>query len=351
MTSNELSSKSKWTQREIDYLKLNWGNLKPCELAATLNRTEASINKKASRLGFAVKLVDWSKEEVDYLTEHWETLPRSVLAKSLNRTERAVVTKAQKIGLKFPESNHWSKKDIEYLKEAFGNLSCSVLASSLCRSEESVKKKAQQLRLEPKHARFWNQEDTEYLIEHWGKSEFHTLKKRLKRSSGAIKRKAGELNLGSAVSAMGEFLTLHYISQSIGVKRDTILNWGESYGLPIELHNLNKRPTSMVRTDDLMVWLESNQDKWSAYKMEPLSFVPEPQWLKAKIRRDKTMVHTKERRSWSPLEDARLKFFYLQGLTHKEISSKLENRTPAAVTKRLAKINVWDTSTKKHQTK
>lgn len=249
------------------------------------------------------------------------------------------------------QSIRWTNEEIEFLKANWGIMKLPVLAEKLNRTEAALRKKARRLELSEKYINNWSQEDINYLIEHWGGTEFRTLRKRLKRTHYAIKKKAYELNLGPAVSAMGEFLTVYRISQAIGVKRETVLNWGNSYGLPVEVRSLNKKPTYMVQYDELMIWLEENQDKWNASKMESYALGIEPEWLKEKSKRDKVIPHKVDKRFWTPEEDAQIRCLYLSGLTTREIAFKLKNRTPKAVEKRLTRINLWDTNIKKSPTK
>ena len=67
---------NKWTENEIEYLKLNYYNLGPTECGKILNRSRGSVNKKAKDLNLTysgVKL-KYSKEKLEPIIKNSKTI-------------------------------------------------------------------------------------------------------------------------------------------------------------------------------------------------------------------------------------------------------------------------------------
>ena len=95
--------KMEWKEREIEYLKENWGKKKTQEIAEDLGRTYQSIYNKARKLGLGSNRAHhhrpWTEEEEEFLAENWGMFSMEHIAKKLNRTPHAIQIRAVKLGL------------------------------------------------------------------------------------------------------------------------------------------------------------------------------------------------------------------------------------------------------------
>ena len=108
-----------WSKEEKDYLCKNWGILSIEELADNLDRSVSGVKYH----GYAVlklknthggKTQRWTKKECDYLKENWGKLKLSSISKKLNRTENAILHMAYT--LKLGEQVNWyTCKEIEQM--------------------------------------------------------------------------------------------------------------------------------------------------------------------------------------------------------------------------------------------
>ena len=93
----------KWTYKEVEYLKENWGKKKTQEIAEELGRTYYSIYNKARKLGLGSNRAHhhrpWTEEEEEFLAENWGMFSMEHIAKKLNRTPHAIQIRAVKLGL------------------------------------------------------------------------------------------------------------------------------------------------------------------------------------------------------------------------------------------------------------
>lgn len=142
----------KWTDDELEYLKVNVKTKSTQEIADELNRTPSAISKKRMQLGLEASNIiynksdrDWSTEELLYLKENIENKSYEEIAEHLNRTVKAVMVKATKSNLINRNSN-WSKGEEQILIDNI-DLPIYALIFILERSEKSILHRASQLGL------------------------------------------------------------------------------------------------------------------------------------------------------------------------------------------------------------
>lgn len=92
----------RWTQQQIQYLKDNYGKITVTEIGKALDRTDYSVQWKASQLKL-YRTRPWAKLEEDYVKEYYESSKTRDIAKQLDRSVLAVTCRANKLGIYKPE--------------------------------------------------------------------------------------------------------------------------------------------------------------------------------------------------------------------------------------------------------
>lgn len=96
-----LPTSNKWTEEEIETLKLLSDKYHYSEIATIMNKTENAIYIKAKRLGITL-IQDrrkWTKEEETLLSDLWGTKSIETIAKTMKRTVFSLKVKAVRMGL------------------------------------------------------------------------------------------------------------------------------------------------------------------------------------------------------------------------------------------------------------
>ena len=97
----ELPTSNKWTDEQIEQLKLLAENYHYKEIAKIMNRSENAIYLKARKLG--IILIQngrkWTKEEEEILQDEWGNRRVELIAKKMKRTVFALKVKAIRMGL------------------------------------------------------------------------------------------------------------------------------------------------------------------------------------------------------------------------------------------------------------
>lgn len=179
------------------------------------------------------------------------------------------------------------------------------------------------------HGNVWTFEEKQILKEQYGSVDIMTLVQKLKRSENAINRMAYSLGLGAIDNS--EFICAQHVAEMFGLKNHTsiIRGWVGKHGLKakrIGYKKDSKRKFVMIAQNDLMEWMEHNQDKYSTVHLELNILGDEPKWLKEKRKLDSKNTYS---RNWPAEDTARLISYYRRGMNYKQIAEKL-NRSPGA---------------------
>ena len=186
----------------------------------------------------------------------------------------------------------------------------------------------------------WTKKDENYLYYDWGESTVKNLAQKLNRTPLAIILKAKRLNLGSPYWRTK--FTAHKLSHLLGVDQHTITDyWISKYGLKAKKRIMKfKKRMYLIDYDNLMEWLEKNQDKWDSRRFKKFALILEPDWLKEKRILDSYEPKRKNQK-WNRLEDTRLlNLFYGERKTIKEISEIME-RSYNGIEKRLSRVRPY----------
>lgn len=181
------------------------------------------------------------------------------------------------------------------------------------------------------HKKNWSIEEDDYLESKWGKMAVDRIAKRLGRSIRAVEHRAVELSLGGMYST-GDYWMASEVARIIGVARSTVCNWIKKYDLKAKKVCYKDQPKYQIDLKDLIKWLEENQDKWSAKKLDEYGLGVEPEWLREKRRID---ISKKDRREpYTEEEDFRIVSLYKLNYTFEQIA-KETNRSIHMVKNRI----------------
>ena len=192
-----------------------------------------------------------------------------------------------------------------------------------------------------KGSKNWADEEIKYLQYEWGFISVNSIAKYLNRTPIAIVVKAKRLNLGSLYNIQTRF-TAHKLSHLLGVDQHTITDyWIPKCGLKSKKRIMKfKKRMYLIDYDNLMEWLEKNQDKWDSRRFKKNTLKLEPEWLREKRILDSYEPKRKNQK-WNKLEDLRLlNLFYNERKKIKEIS-KIMERSYNGVERRLSRIKPY----------
>lgn len=186
----------------------------------------------------------------------------------------------------------------------------------------------------------WTNEEVNRLSYMWGYLTIDEISKKLNRTVTAIIAKYKRLRLGSPYKRKNRF-TANQVAGLLGVDNHTVTDyWIEKCGLKARKEALRTKKFYLISYDDLMDWLEKNQDKWDSRKLKRFSLYLEPDWLRKK--RFSDMIKPKrQRQKWTHSEDLKLLYlFYKKGRTLKQIAQLIE-RTICGCEHRLSRIRPY----------
>lgn len=188
----------------------------------------------------------------------------------------------------------------------------------------------------------WTREEMNYLTYQWGIASVKQVAKYLNRTPVAIMVKSKRMHLGSPYWKTK--FTSHKLSHLLGIDQHTITDyWIPKCGLKCIRRLMRTRKKLflyLIDYDDLMEWLEKNQDKWDSRRFKRFALKLEPEWLRQKRILD-SYEPKRKMQKWTRLEDLQLlNLFYKKGKTIKEISRIME-RSHAGVEHRLMRIRPY----------
>lgn len=193
--------------------------------------------------------------------------------------------------------------------------------------------------------RVWAKEEYEYLEEHWGNVSIPTIAQNLNRSVNAVKIKAQKKHLGSVLES-GDYITLNQLIKAVtGLGQSYtyhITSWVEKRGLPVHKKRVNQCTFRVVYIDEFWEWTEKNRSFIDFSRMEPLILGEEPAWVAEQRKKDFEAFALQRKDTWTPAEDARLKFLLKQQkYGYAELSDMLK-RSAGAIQRRCTDLNIKD---------
>ena len=185
----------------------------------------------------------------------------------------------------------------------------------------------------------WSKKEISYLDENWGKKTLSKISKSLKRSKNGVFIKAKRLKLGASTRA-DEYLTANQASLMLGIKDSNIvLRWIKIKNLPSQKRTmLFEKQFWMIKHEELIDWLEKNQDKFDSRKIELYALGSEPEWLQEKRKEDKKLPINRFKK-WTKREDESLIMYYQEGMKQKDIA-KMFGRSIYSIERKINKSKV-----------
>lgn len=189
----------------------------------------------------------------------------------------------------------------------------------------------------------WSADELEYLREVWGEKTIPQIAKKLGRSINAVKIKSVRLGYRSQ-KWCGEMMSARKVSELLGVDIHAITDyWIPKCGLKGKKKQLGESgQCTIVYFNDLLKWLENNQDKWDSRRVEQYGLGCEYPWLIEKRKSD-SLIPKKRFKKWTPLEDAQLVQLFKSGDYTRHELGELLDRSASSVEHRLLRLDVWGT--------
>lgn len=234
------------------------------------------------------KKFEFTDEQINYIIENWGKESVYSMKTKFGCTWCAVARVAKANSLELPTSNEWTKEEIETLKLLANEYHYKDIAKKMGKTENAIYLKARKLKIILiQERRKWTFEEEQKFKDLWGNKTIELIAKELKRSVISLRIKAIKMELGSMISNNYKIITISDISELLGVTRERITDTWLKLGLNIRLTKLtNKKSYMTVTWDDLIQFLENNQNEWDSRKVAINMLGQEPIWLEKKRLRD-----------------------------------------------------------------
>lgn len=134
----------------------------------------------------------------------------------------------------------------------------------------------------------WTTEQIDKLCDLWGTKNYKSISRIVGHTEVAVRLKAKRLGLGAFRNG-SDYICSREISRIMGVDVHAVTDyWIKKLGLPCRrIEGKNRTLYIMVRHDELISFLENNQDIFDSRRIEPYGLGCEPEWLHRKRIRDR----------------------------------------------------------------
>lgn len=234
------------------------------------------------------KPYEFTDAEIQYIISNWGKESPHSMKKKFGCTWYAVCKIAEEHGLEIPKSKEWTKEEIETLKLLSDKYHYSEIAKIMNKTENAIYLKARKLGITLiQDRRKWTEEEETLLSDLWGTTSIETIAKNMKRTVFSLKVKAVRMGLGPMIRNNYELITVSDMCDLLSVTRDRITTTWVDLGLNLKKKRLTNNMTYYVISwNDLMDFLENNQNEWDSRCVEKNMLGIEPEWLKEKRIRD-----------------------------------------------------------------
>lgn len=273
----------------------------------------------------------FTNEEREYIISNWGKESPHSMKKKFNCSWNAVCKIAEENGLELPTSNEWTNEEIETLKLLSDKYHYSEIAKIMNKTENAIYIKARRLGITLiQDRRKWTKEEETLLSDLWGTKSIETIAKTMKRTVFSLKVKAVRMGLGPMVRNNYDLITVSDMCDLLNVSRDRITTTWINLGLNLKKKKLTNNASYYVITwNDLMKFLENNQNEWDSRCVEKNMLGIEPEWLKTKRIRD-IEENPLWYRKWTEEEIKQIEILFKFGKNYSEIA-EIINRSEWAV--------------------
>lgn len=271
------------------------------------------------------KKYEFTEEQINYIIDNWGKESPHSMKKKFGCTWYAVCKVAQSHSLEIPTSNTWTDEEINLLRELSDKYHYSEIAQIMNKTENAIYLKAKRLGITLiQDRRKWTSEEEQMLSDLWGTKSVEYIAKKMKRTIFSLKVKAVRMGLGPMIRNNYDVITISDMVDLLKVSRDRITNTWVKLGLKLNQKKLTKHVSYYtISWQDLMEFLENNQNEWDSRNVEKNMLGPEPDWLQEKRKRD-----IKENplwyRLWTKEEIELAENLFKSGKTYKEIGVIIE---------------------------
>ena len=186
----------------------------------------------------------------------------------------------------------------------------------------------------------WPIEQEKYLEDAWGEVSIPYIAQKLGRTVNAVKLKARKMGLKRHIHS-GSYITLNQLFNALDISYNafTLDRW-RRHGFPLRHKKSVNMRYKIVYIKDFWAWAERHKMFIDFSRVEPLIFGPEPAWVKHKRKADWLAKPYRERRPWTPQEDAQFKaMLCAYRYTYRDISVALK-RTEGALKRRFRDLKL-----------
>ena len=267
---------------------------------------------------------EFTDEEIQYIVSNWGKESPHSMKKKFNCSWYAVCKVAEKHGLEIPTSNEWTNEEIETLKLLSDKYHYSEIANIMNKTENAIYMKARRLGITLiQDRRTWTEEEETLLSDLWETKSIETIATTMKRTVFSLKVKAVRMGLGPMIRNNYDLITVSDMCDLLGVTRDRITTTWINLDLNLKKKKLTNNMSYYVITwNDLMNFLENNQNEWDSRCVEKNMFGTEPEWLK-----EKRIRNIEENplwyRKWTKDEIKQAENLFKGGKSYSEIAEEL----------------------------
>lgn len=143
--------KFEFTEEQIEYIISNWGKESPYSMKKKFGCTWDAVCKIAESYGLEIpKSNKWTEEEIETLKVLSENYHYEEIAEIMGKTKNSIYLKAKKLNITLIQDRRkWTIEEEKQLEELWGNKSIEVIAKMLKRTVFSLKVKAVRMHLGP----------------------------------------------------------------------------------------------------------------------------------------------------------------------------------------------------------
>jgi transposase len=163
----------------------------------------------------------------------------------------------------------------------------------------------------------WTPEEEAYLEKSYDKRGVPFIAKKLKRTKNSVKRKAQSMGMNAYI---GEKLYVKALARCFDCDSSVINRWISKYNLPHSIVIRGQATCKLIEQDKFWKWAEQHQDliPWSKYDIGTI--LPEPEWVRKKIRE---YSYKNNRKSISDYDILSVVSLRRKGYTFPQISKEL----------------------------
>ena len=168
-----ITLKREFTEKELKYIRKNWGVVPITDMARKLGVSRIMIDNQAKKMNLP-KLGNnpykkWTKKKIDKLKVLAEEMTITELANYFKTTNDAIITVAHKNNIKLIDNKiHWTEEDNNILREYASMYSLQEISEKMNRSSSSIRVQARRLNInilsnEEYQNSIWTEENTKEL--------------------------------------------------------------------------------------------------------------------------------------------------------------------------------------------